>query len=291
MLLYGNGTVPGLVGAVPLPGGHDPADRAGPGRAWRSCSAWRSSGAGSGAPTSPSCPRPWPPPSRSCSIGQQTTTGGTNGLNGFRGFFGYNLYDPVNKRMLFFIAAGGAAGHGGRRAGSSTAVPVRRAAGRRAGPGGAGPVPRLRPGQRQVRRLRGRRGDGRRSAARCSCRSSASSRPPTSAWCPRSPSSSASRSAAGPPCSARCSARSRSRGRRPRCREQFPSFWTYFQGALFILVVAFLPGGLASLARLGRGAAARPRRQPTARRRRPPTDAGAPDAPRAARAEVACRQA
>jgi urea transport system permease protein len=29
--------------------------------------------------------------------------------------------------------------------------------------------------------------------------------------------------------------------------EQFPGFWTYFQGALFILVVAFLPGGLSSL--------------------------------------------
>ncbi|HVE97124.1 MAG TPA: urea ABC transporter permease subunit UrtC [Pseudonocardiaceae bacterium] len=38
-------------------------------------------------------------------IGQQTTTGGTNGLNGFRSFFGFNLFDPVNKRMLFYIAA------------------------------------------------------------------------------------------------------------------------------------------------------------------------------------------
>lgn len=38
-------------------------------------------------------------------IGQQTTTGGTNGLNGFRSFFGFNLFDPVNKRMLYFIAA------------------------------------------------------------------------------------------------------------------------------------------------------------------------------------------
>ena len=28
--------------------------------------------------------------------------------------------------------------------------------------------------------------------------------------------------------------------------EQFPAFWTYFQGALFIVVVAFLPGGLSS---------------------------------------------
>ncbi len=38
-------------------------------------------------------------------IGQQTTTGGTNGLNGFRSFFGYDLNDPVNKRMLYFTAA------------------------------------------------------------------------------------------------------------------------------------------------------------------------------------------
>jgi urea transport system permease protein len=29
--------------------------------------------------------------------------------------------------------------------------------------------------------------------------------------------------------------------------EGFPSFWTYFQGALFVLVIAFLPGGLSSL--------------------------------------------
>ncbi|MGH3765405.1 MAG: urea ABC transporter permease subunit UrtC [Pseudonocardiaceae bacterium] len=38
-------------------------------------------------------------------IGQQLTMGGFNGLNGFRSFFGFNLYDPVNKRMLFYIAA------------------------------------------------------------------------------------------------------------------------------------------------------------------------------------------
>lgn len=39
-------------------------------------------------------------------IGQQTTTGGTNGLNGFRSFFGFDLADPLNRRMLYFIAAG-----------------------------------------------------------------------------------------------------------------------------------------------------------------------------------------
>jgi urea transport system permease protein len=29
----------------------------------------------------------------------------STGLNNFRGFFGFNLYDPLNKQMLFFIAA------------------------------------------------------------------------------------------------------------------------------------------------------------------------------------------
>ncbi len=39
-------------------------------------------------------------------VGQVKTTGGFNGLNNFRAFFGYSLYDPVNQRMLYFIAAG-----------------------------------------------------------------------------------------------------------------------------------------------------------------------------------------
>lgn len=39
-------------------------------------------------------------------VGNPTSTGGSTGLNGFKGFFGFNLYDPVNKQMLFFIAAG-----------------------------------------------------------------------------------------------------------------------------------------------------------------------------------------
>lgn len=38
-------------------------------------------------------------------VGQQQTTGGTNGLNGFQGFFGYLLSDPVNQRMLYYVAA------------------------------------------------------------------------------------------------------------------------------------------------------------------------------------------
>ncbi len=33
-------------------------------------------------------------------------TGGFNGLNSFSSFFGYSLYDPANKRMLYSIVAG-----------------------------------------------------------------------------------------------------------------------------------------------------------------------------------------
>src|SRR5436190_22765470 len=39
-------------------------------------------------------------------IGQQGTTGGTNGLTDLQSFFGYNLNDPVNQRMVYFIIAG-----------------------------------------------------------------------------------------------------------------------------------------------------------------------------------------
>ena len=38
-------------------------------------------------------------------IGQSKTTGGTNGLNDFSGFFGYDLTDPKNKEMIYFICA------------------------------------------------------------------------------------------------------------------------------------------------------------------------------------------
>ncbi|MFG2737228.1 urea ABC transporter permease subunit UrtC [Streptomyces harbinensis] len=38
-------------------------------------------------------------------IGQQATTGGTNGLTNFQGFFGFALADPLNKRMVYFVIA------------------------------------------------------------------------------------------------------------------------------------------------------------------------------------------
>jgi urea transport system permease protein len=39
-------------------------------------------------------------------IGQQGTTGGTNGLTDIQSFFGYRLSDPVNKQMVYFIICG-----------------------------------------------------------------------------------------------------------------------------------------------------------------------------------------
>jgi urea transport system permease protein len=39
-------------------------------------------------------------------IGQQATTGGTNGLTDIQGFFGYSLDDPANQRMVYFLIAG-----------------------------------------------------------------------------------------------------------------------------------------------------------------------------------------
>jgi urea transport system permease protein len=39
-------------------------------------------------------------------IGNPKQTGGSTGLNNYRGFFGFALSDPANRRMLFFICAG-----------------------------------------------------------------------------------------------------------------------------------------------------------------------------------------
>ena len=52
--------------------------------------------------------------------------------------------------------------------------------------------------------------------------------------------------------------------------EQFPTQWTYFQGALFIVVILFLPGGVASLWSKLKGAGAAAGRRDGATRRPPP---------------------
>ncbi|MBW3088372.1 urea ABC transporter permease subunit UrtC [Bifidobacterium sp. 82T24] len=38
-------------------------------------------------------------------VGQSKTTGGANGLSDFSGFFGYDLTDPANKQMIYYICA------------------------------------------------------------------------------------------------------------------------------------------------------------------------------------------
>ncbi|MBB5914290.1 urea transport system permease protein [Nocardia transvalensis] len=60
--------------------------------------------------------------------------------------------------------------------------------------------------------------------------------------------------------------------------EHFPSGWTYLQGLLFIVVVGFVPAGLAGLGPLARGAVGRIRRPAG-------TDAAATDSPAPAEAE------
>lgn len=39
-------------------------------------------------------------------VGQQQTTGGTNGLTGFSSFFGFALSDPINQTTLYYVVAG-----------------------------------------------------------------------------------------------------------------------------------------------------------------------------------------
>ena len=121
------------------------------------------SAAGSGRLLRDPVARPWPPRSRSCSSASRPPPAAPTGLNDFQGFFGYNLYDPVNKQMLFFIAAGVLLAMVAlarqlmcsRYGELLVAVPRRR---------GAGALPRLRPGERQDRRLR-RRGRAWRASA------------------------------------------------------------------------------------------------------------------------------
>jgi urea transport system permease protein len=56
--------------------------------------------------------------------------------------------------------------------------------------------------------------------------------------------------------------------------ESFPSFWSYFQGALFVLVIAFLPGGFSSVNLLQRWLLRRLRfRPPVGNPSRPPSGA------------------
>lgn len=204
-------------------------------------------------------------------IGQQTTTGGTNGLNGFRGFFGYNLFDPINRQLLYSIAVTVllvmvvTVWHLYRSRFGELLVAVRDqeervrflgynpanvklvayvAAATMAGIAGALFVPIvgiISPADvgvlPSIAFIIGVAIGGRATLI-------------------------------GPVLGAVVVAYAQT-----ALSEQFPGFWIYFQGALFMLVVAFLPGGIASVASVIRGR----RRPPPARSA--PTEGPEPDVP------------
>ncbi|GAA4558042.1 urea ABC transporter permease subunit UrtC [Pseudonocardia xishanensis] len=178
-------------------------------------------------------------------IGNPVATGGSTGLNNFKGFFGFSLRDPANRQMLYFIAAGAllvmlvvarqlmvsrfgellvACRDGEERVrflgyDPATVKTVAFAvAGTMAGVGGALFVPIvgiISPNDvgvvPSIGLLIGVAIGGRTTLA-------------------------------GPVLGAIAVAWAET-----SLSEQFPSGWTYAQGLLFMLVVAFLPGGLASL--------------------------------------------
>ena len=155
----------------------------------RSCSGWPPSSARSAAPTSPSCPRRWRPRSRPLIIvlGQSGHyTNGTNGLNNFRSFFGYDLNDPVEPEDAVLHRRRRCCWSWWRSTGSCGVSRYGELLRGLPRVGGAGPLPRLRPGEHQDRGVRDRRGDGRyrRGAVRADRRHHHPAR--TSASCRRS---------------------------------------------------------------------------------------------------------
>jgi urea transport system permease protein len=183
-------------------------------------------------------------------VGQQGTTGGTNGLTDIQSFFGYNLDDPVNQRMVYFIVAAtllavlGVAWQLMRSRYGELLVAVRDAEERvrflgydpatvklvayvvaagMAGLAGALFVPAvgiISPALigvvPSIEFVIGVAVGGRASLVGAAFGAVAV------AWA------------------------------RTALSERFPSGWTYFEGLLFVLPVAFLPGGLASLVGLAR---------------------------------------
>ena len=222
------------------------------------------------APTSPSCPRRWPRRFAILLIGQQGPTGGTNGLSDFRASSA-STSDPANQQMLYFIVVVAS----GRLAARppAGAQPLRRTAGGGARRRGAGPLPRLRPGQHQDRRLCGGGVHGRHR--RCAVRPIVGiiSPAPTRHRPLHRASSSVSAIGGRATLLGRGARRDRRRLGADHVLGAFPSGWIYLQGLLFIVVVGFLPAGLAGLFRVAaladaRDEAAARTGRPTGRRSR-----------------------
>ena len=193
-------------------------------------------------------------------IGQQKVTGGTNGLNGFTSFFGFTLSDPVNKRMLYFIAAGVLL----------VMVAVTRLLMRsRWGE----LLVAVRDQENRVRFLgydpAGVKVVGYATAACFAAVGGALFTPIVGIISPADVGVVPSivflvgvaiggrATLLGPVLGAIAVSWAET-----SLSESFPSFWTYFQGALFILVVAFLPNGLATIGRLFRRRAKEPEPAP-----------------------------
>ncbi|TQL01596.1 urea ABC transporter permease subunit UrtC [Cellulomonas sp. SLBN-39] len=180
-------------------------------------------------------------------VGQQKVTGGTNGLNGFRSFFGYDLADPVNKRMLYYIAA-------------SVLIAMVVA---------VGALMRSRFGELlvavrdQENRVRFLGYDPAVVKVVAYAVAAAFAAVGGALFAPVvgiiSPADVGVVPSIGLLVGVAIGGRATLLGpvlgsvavswAETSLSEQFPSFWTYFQGALFILVVAFLPDGLATLGR------------------------------------------
>ncbi|MCC2334199.1 urea ABC transporter permease subunit UrtC [Cellulomonas wangsupingiae] len=196
-------------------------------------------------------------------VGQQKVTGGTNGLNGFRSFFGFDLADPVNKRMLYFIAAGVLI---------AMVVVVRLLMVSRYGE----LLVAVRDQENRVRFLGYDPANVKVVAyavAACFAGIGGALFAPVVGII--SPADVGVIPSIGFLVGVAIGGRATLLGpvlgavavswAETGLSEQFPSFWTYFQGALFILVVAFLPQGFASLGglwRRRRGASGDARDQP-----------------------------
>ena len=189
-------------------------------------------------------------------VGQQKVTGGTNGLNGFQSFFGFTLSDPVNKRMLYFIAAGVLL---------AMVLVVRLVMNSRYGE----LLVAVRDQENRVRFL------GYDPAivkvvayAVAACFAAIGGALFTPIVGIISPADVGVVPSIGFLVGVAIGGRATLLGpvlgaigvswAETSLSESFPSFWIYFQGALFILVVAFLPNGLATLGRLFRRRRAAP---------------------------------
>ena len=248
MVLYGNGDAARVLGAVPQPGVRAAARSCCCPAPWPPCSASRSSAAGSGARTSPSSTQALAAAFAILLIGQQATTGGTNGLTDIPRLLRLQPERPGQQADAVLHRRRGPAGHGRCSPGSCTAAVTASS---------SSPYATRRSGCASSATTRPTSSSSpswsRRAwpawPARCSCRSSASSPPPMSASCRRSAHHRRRGRRPGYPGRARCSARSWWLGADRRCREQFPASGPTSRALLFIVVVAFLPGGIASVGR------------------------------------------